>query len=32
MYQTDLDQWARWLAWFDVYVKGAKAQGNAPLP
>jgi dipeptidyl aminopeptidase/acylaminoacyl peptidase len=20
-YQTDLDIWARWLAWFDVYVK-----------
>ncbi len=20
-YQTDLDQWARWLAWFDMYVK-----------
>ena len=19
--ETDLDQWARWLAWFDVYVK-----------
>jgi dipeptidyl aminopeptidase/acylaminoacyl peptidase len=32
MYQTDLDQWARWLAWFDVYVKGAKAQSNAALP
>src|SRR6185436_20116742 len=32
MYQTDLDQWARWLAWFDVYVKGAKSQGNAPVP
>jgi hypothetical protein len=30
MYQTDLDQWARWLAWFDVYVKGAK--GTAPVP
>jgi dipeptidyl aminopeptidase/acylaminoacyl peptidase len=24
-YRTDLDQWARWLAWFDVYVKGAPA-------
>jgi dipeptidyl aminopeptidase/acylaminoacyl peptidase len=24
-YTTDLDQWARWLAWFDVYVKGAPA-------
>ena len=20
-YQTDLDQWARWFAWFDMYVK-----------
>ena len=19
--ETDLDQWARWLAWFDIYVK-----------
>jgi dipeptidyl aminopeptidase/acylaminoacyl peptidase len=32
MYQTDLDQWARWLAWFDVYVKGATAQPNSPTP
>jgi dipeptidyl aminopeptidase/acylaminoacyl peptidase len=24
-YASDLDQWARWLAWFDVYVKGAPA-------
>jgi dipeptidyl aminopeptidase/acylaminoacyl peptidase len=24
-YASDLDQWARWFAWFDVYVKGAKA-------
>jgi len=23
-YQTDLDQWARWFAWFDVYVKNPK--------
>lgn len=23
-YQTDLDQWARWLAWFDIYVKNPK--------
>jgi dipeptidyl aminopeptidase/acylaminoacyl peptidase len=22
-YQSDLDQWARWFAWFDVYVKNA---------
>ncbi len=21
-YESDLDQWARWLAWFDVHVKG----------
>jgi dipeptidyl aminopeptidase/acylaminoacyl peptidase len=26
MYQTDLDQWARWFAWFDVYVKNAKIE------
>ena len=24
-YASDLDQWARWLAWFDVYVKAAPA-------
>ena len=23
-YQTDLDIWARWLAWFDVYVRNPK--------
>jgi dipeptidyl aminopeptidase/acylaminoacyl peptidase len=28
-YTTDLDQWARWVAWFDVYVKNAKP---APKP
>jgi dipeptidyl aminopeptidase/acylaminoacyl peptidase len=22
-YATDLDLWARWVAWFDTYVKGA---------
>ncbi len=22
-YESDLDQWARWFAWFDVYVKNA---------
>jgi len=22
-YQSDLDQWARWFAWFDVHVKNA---------
>jgi dipeptidyl aminopeptidase/acylaminoacyl peptidase len=25
-YQTDLDQWARWLAWFDMYVKNPKVE------
>ena len=19
--ESDLDQWARWIAWFDIYVK-----------
>jgi dipeptidyl aminopeptidase/acylaminoacyl peptidase len=28
-YTTDLDQWARWVAWFDLYVKNAKP---APKP
>ncbi|MCC7004247.1 MAG: prolyl oligopeptidase family serine peptidase [Gemmatimonadaceae bacterium] len=23
-YESDLDQWARWIAWFDVHLKGAK--------
>ncbi len=22
-YASDLDQWARWIAWFDVHLKGA---------
>jgi dipeptidyl aminopeptidase/acylaminoacyl peptidase len=22
--ESDLDQWARWIAWFDIYVKNAK--------
>ena len=25
-YQTDLDQWARWFAWFDMYVKNPKTE------
>jgi dipeptidyl aminopeptidase/acylaminoacyl peptidase len=25
-YQTDLDQWARWFAWFDTYVKNPKSE------
>jgi dipeptidyl aminopeptidase/acylaminoacyl peptidase len=27
-YQTDLDQWARWFAWFDMYVKNPKADSK----
>jgi dipeptidyl aminopeptidase/acylaminoacyl peptidase len=23
-YESDLDQWARWIAWFDVHLKAAK--------
>jgi dipeptidyl aminopeptidase/acylaminoacyl peptidase len=28
-YQTDLDQWARWFAWFDMYVKNPKTVATA---
>ena len=28
-YQTDLDQWARWFAWFDMYVKNPKVETKA---
>lgn len=31
-YQTDLDQWARWFAWFDVYVKNPKREAKAVQP
>ena len=31
-YATDLDQWARWFAWFDVYVKNPKADSHAVTP
>ena len=31
-YQTDLDQWARWFAWFDVYVKNPKKDVKAVQP
>ena len=24
-YASDLDQWARWVAWMDTYVKAAPA-------
>ena len=27
-YQSDLDMWARWFAWFDVHVKQAPADGS----
>lgn len=27
--ETELDQWARWVAWLDIYVKHA-GQGSAP--
>lgn len=27
-YASDLDLWARWFAWFDVYVKNAKPKTN----
>jgi dipeptidyl aminopeptidase/acylaminoacyl peptidase len=25
-YQSDLDMWARWFAWFDIHVKNAKPE------
>ena len=31
-YQSDLDQWARWFAWFDVYVKNPKRDTKAVQP
>jgi dipeptidyl aminopeptidase/acylaminoacyl peptidase len=31
-YQTDLDQWARWLAWFDLYVKNPKRDTKTVQP
>ncbi len=29
-YASDLDLWARWVAWMDTYVKGTKAQTVVP--
>ena len=29
--ESDLDQWARWIAWFDVYVKSAKKPDAAAV-
>ncbi len=31
-YASDLDLWARWLAWFDVYVKNPKGDTKAFTP
>lgn len=31
-YESDLDQWARWIAWFDIYVKGAGREQRATVP
>jgi dipeptidyl aminopeptidase/acylaminoacyl peptidase len=28
--ETDLDQWARFIAWFDIYVKNAKKAPVVP--
>lgn len=28
--ETDLDQWARFIAWFDIYVKNAKKPAVVP--
>jgi dipeptidyl aminopeptidase/acylaminoacyl peptidase len=30
-YASDLDQWARWVAWMDIYVKNAKSD-KKPVP
>ncbi len=29
--ETVLDQWARWVAWLDKYVKGAGTNGKTPV-
>jgi dipeptidyl aminopeptidase/acylaminoacyl peptidase len=29
-YESDLDQWARWFAWFDLYVKNAGRKTAVP--
>lgn len=31
-YESDLDQWARWLAWFDVYVRNAGREAPTFTP
>jgi dipeptidyl aminopeptidase/acylaminoacyl peptidase len=30
--ESDLDQWARWAAWLDIYVKNANASKQAVVP
>lgn len=30
--ETDLDQWARWIAWFDVYVKNPQKSPTNVVP
>ena len=31
-YQSDLDLWARWFAWFDIYVKNPRQESKAVVP
>jgi dipeptidyl aminopeptidase/acylaminoacyl peptidase len=31
-YQSDLDLWARWFAWFDIYVKNPRTEAKAVIP
>ena len=30
-YASDLDLWARWLAWFDIYVKKTAPEPKAAV-
>ena len=30
--ETDLDQWARWIAWFDIYVKNPQTRKTPIVP
>ena len=31
-YESDLDMWARWFAWFDIYVKNPGQAGKSIIP
>lgn len=31
-YESDLDMWARWFAWFDIYVKNGKKEQRTVVP